>query len=53
MVIIAWLISVFISMLLLFWVVSSAIDSSNMAKDLKEIKELLNNQEQVNLKKGI
>lgn len=44
LVLVGWLISVIISMFVLFWVIIAALDSSDMAKDMKEIKRLLENQ---------
>ena len=43
-IIIIWLISVLISIVVLYWIISSAINSSELARDMREIKELLKKQ---------
>lgn len=39
-----WLISMLISIFILYWIIVSAINSSELASDIKEIKEILRNQ---------
>ncbi|MEX1030731.1 MAG: hypothetical protein WDZ91_11915 [Paenibacillaceae bacterium] len=44
MAILLWLISLIISIMILYWIIISAINSSVMARDIKELKEILINQ---------
>lgn len=39
-----WLLSMIISIFILYWIIVSAINSSELASDIKEIKEILRNQ---------
>jgi hypothetical protein len=44
MVILLWLIGSIISIMILYWIIISAINSSKMARDINELKEILMNQ---------
>lgn len=53
MILFVWLISVVISIAILYWVISSAINSSELARDMREIKELLQSQAGVDRKASL
>lgn len=44
-VLIIWLGSLIVSIVILHWIITSAIESSNLARDIKEIKEILKSQQ--------